>query len=394
MGTNPVFFHVDLDAFYASVEQLDHPEFRGKPVIVGALPGRRGVVSACSYEARKFGIHSAMSGYEAHRRCPHGVFLPVRMQRYQEVSRQVMAVFSSFTPVLQQISIDEGFLDMAGTERLFGPPRSAADQLKDAVRAQTGLTVTVGIASSRYIAKLASAYDKPDGRYEVKPGEEADFVLQVPIEDLWGVGKKTLARLRALGIDSVMRLRECELPFLRGHFGESSGVYLHQVCRGIDPGIYRDAGQSHSISSETTFETDVDDPEIVHRTVLELAEHVMFRLREERMQSSTVTVKVRDHDFQTSSAQRGLKHPVSSVDELFQVAKELVAKRWNRAVPLRLIGIGVSGVTADGGEVQGSLFEDETASRRRAVEEALLQLRHKHPETPQITRARLLSNDD
>ncbi|TVR34799.1 MAG: DNA polymerase IV [Spirochaetaceae bacterium] len=390
-AVDSVFFHVDLDAFYASVEQLDNPGYRGKPVIVGAHPDRRGVVAACSYEARRYGVHSAMPAAHAYRRCPHAIFVPVRMARYRELSQQVMAVFADFTPNLQQISVDEAFLDLSGTRRLFGSPYQTAVRLKQQVRTQTGLTVTVGVAASRYIAKLASACSKPDGLYVVEPGQEDRFVLTIKLSDLWGIGNKTLARLEALGIDSVAALRNAELPFLRGHFGESTGNYLHQVSRGIDPGIYSFEARSHSVSSETTFEIDVSDRRLVERTLLELAEHVMFRLHETRCSAATVTIKVRESDFQTHSAQRGLKHKLSSVDELYGVACALLSKRWDGHKPLRLIGLGVSGVERiRSGETQENLFTDETEDKRRKVEQALLELRRKRPDSVAVTRARLL----
>ncbi len=393
-ASTPVYFHVDLDAFYASVEQLDHPEYRGRPVIVGALPGSRGVVSACSYEARRYGVHSAMPISEAYRRCRHGVFVPVRMQRYRDVSRQVMELLARFTPELQQISVDEAFLDLSGTERLFGEPRSVAQQLRRQLRQETGLAATIGVAASRYIAKLASTFAKPDGLHVVAPGAAADFVLQLQLRDLWGVGRKTLSRLEALGIDTVAALRAAEPPFLRGHFGESTGQYLYQVSRGIDPGIYAAEAQSRSVSSETTFGTDVSDREVIERTLLELAELVMFRLREEHCGGVTVTVEVRDDDFTTRSAQRTLQRPVASVDELYREARALLAKRWDGVTPLRLIGLGVAGVRSDSEELQPDLFTDQHEDKRRKVEEALLDLRRKRPDSAPVTRARLLRPGD
>lgn len=393
-GRTSVYFHVDLDAFYASVEQLDHPEYRGRPVIVGALPGSRGVVSACSYEARRYGVHSSMPISEAHRRCRHGVFVPVRMKRYREVSRSVMALLSRFTPELQQISVDEAFLDLSGTERLFGEPSSVARNLRSQLREEIGLAATVGVAASRYIAKLASAYAKPDGLHEVPPGSESDFVLQLPLRDLWGVGRRTRSRLEALGIDTVAALRNTEPPFLRGHFGDSTGRYLYQVSRGIDPGIYAAEARSRSVSSETTFEADVSDREVIERTLLELAELVMFRLREERSGGTTVTIKVRDDDFTTRSAQRALQRPVGSVDELYREARTLLAKRWDGKTALRLVGLGVAGVHSETEELQPDLFADQREDKRRKVEEALRDLRHKRPNSAPVTRARLLRPDD
>ncbi|HRR02984.1 MAG TPA: DNA polymerase IV, partial [Treponemataceae bacterium] len=185
-----VFFHVDLDAFFAAVEQLDHPEYRGQPVIIAGDPDKRGVVSTCSYEARKFGIHSAMSSFRAHQLCPQGIFLPGRMHRYHEKSREVMAVLDGFSPDIRQISVDEAFLDMSGTERIFGTPREAALLLKQRVHDQTGLTISVGVAPNRYLAKIASGLSKPDGLTMIEPGEEASFMRARLLKDVWGVGEK------------------------------------------------------------------------------------------------------------------------------------------------------------------------------------------------------------
>ncbi|MCI0479004.1 DNA polymerase IV, partial [Candidatus Uhrbacteria bacterium] len=202
-----VFMHVDMDAFYASVEQHDNPAYQGKPVVVGALPGHRGVVSACSYEARTYGIHSAMPISEAYKLCPRAIYLPVRMERYQELSSRIMQILSRFTPDLQQMSVDEAFLDLSGTERLLGPPAQIARRIKEMVCEQTGLTISIGVAPSRYLAKLASERNKPDGLYIVEPGQEAEFVAALPLRKLWGIGKKTLGRLNSAGIHTVSGLR-------------------------------------------------------------------------------------------------------------------------------------------------------------------------------------------
>lgn len=384
------YFHVDMDAFYASVEQRDDPNIRGKPVIVGASPGHRGVVSACSYEARKFGVHSAMPISEAYRRCPHAVFLPVRMRRYQEVSRTVMAIFADYTPVIQQLSVDEAFLDMTGTERLFGPPEEAAARLKEDVREKTGLTISVGIASSKYIAKLASDYGKPDGLCRVEPGREEEFVGKLSLRELWGVGSKMRSRLATLGITTISDLKSYTERELATLLGQGAARYIYRAARGTDPGVYGESRKSHSISSETTFEHDVTDRQVLDRTLLHLCHTVMFRLLDEQKRSKTVSVKVRFSDFRTVSAQSTLSHWVTSAEELYHEALELVASRKPPNEPVRLIGVGLSNVERESGRDQQELFELPDDKKRR-VEEAVLRLKKRHA---QIQKASLLERGE
>lgn len=355
-----------MDAFYASVEQHDHPEYRGKPVVVGAAPGHRGVVSACSYEARVFGVHSAMPISQAHRLCPDGIYLPVRMARYQEVSRSIMRILAHYTPSLQQMSVDEAFLDLTGTERLFGPPVKIARAVKSTVLEQTGLTISVGVAPSKYLAKLASERDKPDGLCEVKPGEEETFVGKLELKALWGVGKKTLEHLHSVGITTVAELRRQTKPELSSLFGEAAAGYLHAVCRGEDPGLYGDRAHSHSISGERTFGADVKDPDAIEGTLLEVAHTCMFRLLDEEARSRTVTLKLRLADFTTFTVRRTLDHDVSSAEEIYDVARKLLSEKWDGSSAVRLIGCGLGNVKKGSAEAQQDLFDDRSDRRRRA----------------------------
>jgi len=371
-----LIFHVDMDAFYAAVEQGDQPEYRGKPVIIGAMPGSRGVVSACSYEARSFGVHSAMPISEAYRRCPDGIFLPVRMERYQEVSRGIMKLFEAFTPKIQQISVDEAFLDMTGTERLFGPPRETATRVKEHVRAESGLVISIGVAPNKFLAKLASDYDKPDGLWIVEEGEEESFIDRLELKDLWGIGKKMLERLHELNIRDVRSLRSYSRETLRGILGKSAGEYLYQAVRGIDPGVLREERKSHSVSNETTFEEDTSDPELIRHTLLELSHEVAFRLLEGGETGTTAFIKLRFSDFVTTTAQKTLAHPLTSAEQLFEVAQELVEKRYGGGEKLRLIGVGVSGVYSRTAGSQQELFSDPDSKRGR-VEQAVQELRSK-----------------
>lgn len=385
----PVFLHVDMDAFYASVEQRDNPGYIGRPVIVGAQPGHRGVVSACSYEAREYGIHSAMPISQAHRLCPNGIFLPVRMRRYQEVSSTIMSILTRHTPDLQQMSVDEAFLNMTGTERLLGPVVETARRIKEEVLRETSLTISVGVAPSKYLAKLASERDKPDGLCVVEPGGESAFVAGLPLKALWGIGKKTLSHLNALGVTTIAQLREYSKADLAAHFGSAASGYLHAVCRGEDPGLYSDHAHSHSISGERTFESDVKNTPALERTLLEIAESCLHRLMEEQARSRTVTLKLRLADFTTFTQRKTVDHDIASAEELFAVAKELMYRKWDRSTPVRLIGCGLGNVESGAPEAQQELFDDR-ADRQRRAEAAVFSLRKRGMK---VGRARLLKRN-
>jgi DNA polymerase-4 len=385
-----VFLHVDMDAFFAAVEQRDNPDLKGLPVIVGAQPGHRGVVSACSYEAREYGIHSAMPISQAYRLCPEGVFLPVRMRRYQEISGTIMSILGHYTPQLQQVSVDEAFLDLTGTDRLFGPPESTAKKIKLEVREKTGLTISVGVAASKYMSKLASERDKPDGLCVVEPGKEAEFVLGLPLKALWGVGKKTLSHLNALGVTTVAQLRQYTKQDLAEQFGMAAAGYLYSVCRGVDPGLYGDQAQSHSISGERTFDTDVKNAPALERTLLEVAQSCMYRMLEEKARSRTVTLKLRLADFTTYTQRKTLDHDVAAAEELYSVAKELLYRKWDRVTPVRLIGCGLGNVQAGAPEAQQDLFDDR-ADRQRRAEAAVFSLRKRGL---RVGKARLLKGPE
>jgi DNA polymerase IV len=388
--TRPVILHVDMDAFYASIEQHDNPEYREKPVIVGAAPGHRGVVSACSYEARPFGIHSAMPINQAYRLCPQGVYLPVRMHRYQEVSGRIMAILAEYTPTLQQMSVDEAFLDLTGTRRLLGDPEDVGRTIKARVREETGLTISVGIAPSHYLAKLASEVDKPDGFYVVQPGQEADFVAGLPLKAMWGVGKKMLARLHALGIETVAQLREYTREELAVELGAGAAHYLYAISRGVDPGLYSEARSSHSISGERTFEHDVTSPDALDRALLEIAHTCTFRLMDEGGHSRTVTLKLRLTDFTTFTLRRTLAHEVTSADELYRSARELLRSKWDRVTPVRLVGCGLGNVESGPPDGQQDLF-DQSSEKRMKLEQAVYRLRR---QGLRVKKARLLDEDE
>lgn len=372
-GTAPaVIFHVDMDAFYASVEQHDNPALRGRPVVVGGR-GPRGVVAACSYESRVYGVHSAMPMGEALRRCPDAVVVPVRMQRYREVSTTIMDRFRDYSPQVQPISIDEAFLDMTGTGRLLGPPRVVAQRLKADIKGVSGLTISVGIGSSRFIAKLASDVDKPDGLHEVAAGAEAEFVLGLELADLWGLGASTRRRLEALGIDSVLALRDTREEVLRGHFGASGGAYLAAIARGDDPGIYQGGRQRHSISAEETFDRDIVDPDRLRHQMIDLADEVFHRSIAEQWRGRTIQVKYRLPPFETHTVSRTLSRQIQSSDELARIGMDLLESR-REGRPLRLLGIGLSGTEAEPPDTQQELFGGETGP---AIDPVIVDLRRR-----------------
>ncbi len=363
-----MYFHVDLDAFYASVEQRDNPAYRGRPVVVGALPGNRGVVAACSYEARAFGIHSAMPISEAYRRCPDAVYVRPRMREYVAESNRIMDTLREFSPVVRQISVDEAFLDMRGTERLLGPPKKVASTLKVQVREKHSLALSVGVATNRYVAKIASAYGKPDGLYVVSPGEEAAFLRGLPLTKLWGAGKVLRRRLEGRGVSSVEELQKKDEKWLTAAFGPSAGAFLYHAAQGLDPGIYPDEPKSRSISNETTFGEDTEDAEEIRRALLWLCDTLTFRLLEEELYATTLTVKVRDADFSTTSVQKTFSRGLRTTEELYARSLELLERRWNGRSPLRLIGVGLSNFVSSR---EPELFVDEEEERYDRVEDAV-----------------------
>lgn len=380
-------FHLDFDAFYASVEQRDNPELRGRPVVVGAAPGGRGVVSACSYEARAFGVRSAMPVSEAGRLCPDAVFLPVRMAHYAAVSRQVMESLATFSPVVSPISIDEAFMEIAGLERLWGPPRQLAERIRREVQDRWQLTISIGGAATRYFAKLASARSKPDGVLLVPAGTERTFLSRLEVRELWGIGATSERRLARHGITRVEQLLRLDRTTATALAGEGLSRYLLTICAGGDPGPFAPQRRSHSLSSETTFPADTADRVVLERTLLRLAHRLMERMFAGAWEANTVVLKVRDNRFRTSTVRRSLGRPVASAQETFQVARQLLQRRWDGQRPLRLLGIGFARA-ARHVYSQGELF-DSKSQRIRQVEQTVARIRAGSGGPP-ITKASLL----
>ncbi|HET9851141.1 MAG TPA: DNA polymerase IV [Candidatus Limnocylindrales bacterium] len=386
MPTAPrTILHVDLDAFFAAVEQRDNPELRGRPVVVGMGGGSndRGVVSAASYEARTFGVHSAMPIVTARRLCPTCVFVPVRGAAYQAASREVMGILRRFTPLVQPISIDEAFLDVTESRQLFGEGEAIGRRIKEAIRAELELTASVGVASTKLVAKIASDLRKPDGLVAVEPGTEARFLAPLPISRLWGVGASTAAALRDFSVVTIGDLQVLDRLALVRRFGKH-GASLVDRAHGIDPDPVDDPDAAKSVSHETTFDEDTSDPEVLERTLLAMAEGVSGRLRHAGLKAGTITVKVRDSGFNTLTRQRGLPEPTDMTEPIWRLAVEL-ARPEMRGKRIRLLGVAASGF---GAREQLGLFEVEDARRRRAIE-AADELRERFG-TRAVTRARLL----
>jgi DNA polymerase-4 len=364
----PVFIHADLDAFYASVEQLDHPEYRAKPVIVGGLPGdRRSVVATASYEARTFGVHSAMPVAEALRLCPQGIFLRGRMDRYREKSREIMDIFRDYSPEVQQLSIDEAFLDITGTEGLFGPPAALAGKLKDQVRAETGLTVSVGIAVNKYIAKIASGLSKPDGLSIIeKDGGEA-FMRSLPVGKIWGAGPRTQELFKKYGLrfgEDIYRLSKNALVSI---FGEAFGLFLYRAVRGEAAAAFDEERGTHSMSAERTFEFDLYDTFAIETALFDICQSLMWRLLDCRWQSRTVSIKIRYRDFSTESGRETFQNPVRSFNELYERLLGLFYKKYRPGKGLRLLGAGLMNLETRRAR-QGELFDKEDDTPRPAAE--------------------------
>lgn len=369
-----VFFHIDLDAFFASVEILDNPEYRGKPLIIGT-PGPRHVASTCSYEARKYGVHSAMPMTEALRLCPNAICIPGRMHRYSEMSRRVMGIISSFAPGFLQVSVDEAFLDLTGMERIYPLPGKAARKLKDEIRKETGLTASIGVASSRFVAKLASDYRKPDGLTIVPRGKEEEFVSAVGLRKLWGIGDSTYQSLIRKGITSVEILRKYDENDLKHFFGESNGHYLYLVARGIDPGIYQGEAKSRSISAERTFYPDVFGYDALDSYLLEMSQEVMFRALDEKKVPRSVSIKLRYGDFTTISIQTTPVKPIYSSTDVYNISRELLRSKYNGS-GIRLIGVALQSIY-DGSDVEQQDFFSEKEEKERKLEKTIIELKKK-----------------
>jgi DNA polymerase-4 len=352
-----VILHVDMDAFFASVEQHDHPEYRGKPVIVGAPPDKRGVVCAASYEARRFGVHSAMPSREAGRRCPHGIFVPPNGPRYADVSRQVFALFHRYTPLVEPLSIDEAFLDVTGAGHIFGDGVAIAALIRKDIVTDTGLTASVGVASNKFLAKLASDMDKPDGITLVPTEASAivAFLAPLPVGRIWGVGKVLQQTLATGGFHLVRDLQEGSLPLLEQLVGARGAAHLRQLAFGIDERPLTTTREEKSMSREHTFAADCESSEVIANVVRTLVEDVGQALRKSGFQARVVRIKIRWRGFDTITRQRRLPEGVCDDATIRETALDLL-EREGLDRPVRLIGVGVSDL-GDRNWLQADLFD-------------------------------------
>ncbi|MBI2873734.1 MAG: DNA polymerase IV [Firmicutes bacterium] len=356
--------HVDMDAFFASVEQRDDPSLKGRPVIVGHPLGGRGVVSAASYEARPYGVRSGMPLTEALKLCPHASVVPPDHARYSRVSRQLRAIYLEYTPLVEPLSLDEAFLDVTGSRALFGPPESIGRAIKDRILSETALRASIGIAPNKFLAKVASDLRKPDGFVTVMEEGIGSFLAVLAVERLWGVGPATAAGLRAVGLRTVGEVAAAGEKFLSSRFGRI-GKELHLLSLGIDPRPVVPFREARSIGAETTFPVDLRGEDELHTALLGLAERVARRLRRTRLLARTVVLKVRFPDFQTVSRSRTLAEPTAGDPQLYRAAGELLeeALKGGRGKGVRLLGVTGKNLVPGSGVVQSTLFEEPLGER-------------------------------
>ncbi len=336
--------HVDMDAFYASVEQRDHPEYRGYPVVVGADPKEgkgRGVVSAASYEAREFGVHSALPIGQAFQRCPRGIFLPVRMSRYQEVSTHIFSIFQRYTDLVEPLSLDEAFLDVTGSLRLFGTPQAIGAQIQRDIWEEEHLNASVGVATNKFVAKVASDLQKPQGFVIVPAGTERGFLHDLPIERLWGAGPKTAKRLRRQGYETIGQLAATSCAELSVWLGKQ-GKQFWELANGLDDREVVPEEPAKSIGAEMTFEVDIADLAVMKQTFLELTKRVGSRLRAEKVQAKTLTVKFRTQHFQTFTRSMTLQEPTDQDSTIYHQAIMLLERLPCATEKVRLLGLAGS----------------------------------------------------
>lgn len=387
-----VIIHLDMDAFYPAVEVLDNPALKGKPVIVGGS-NERGVVSSASYEARKFGVHSAMPMAKAIGLCPKGIFLPVRMSRYQEVSKSIFKIFCLFTPLVEPLSIDEAFLDVTDSAHLFGTPVEIAKKIKQVVLNETGLTVSAGVAPCKFVAKIASDMDKPDGLTVVQSDRVRDFLNPLPVNKMWGIGKKTTVALSRLNIHTFEDLSRMPVELLERKFGKH-GAKMHQLSMGIDE---RDVEPEHdvkSISHEETFARDIVDMNFAKKELLSLSNKVARRMRSEGITGKTVTLKVKYSDFVQITRSTTLLNSTNDGFKIYATSCCLLKKTKVGKRPVRLLGISISQLNLFGTETQLSLFQqDKASSKRERLNAALDSISDKFGEKS-VRPGTLLQNND
>ncbi len=352
---SPIILHIDMDAFFASVEQLDDPSLRGQCVIVGGQ-SQRGVVAAASYEARKYGIHSAMPIFQARQRCRNLIILPPRRKRYAELSRRIMAILANFSPLVEPVSIDEAFVDITGSQRLYGLPGQIARTIKERIRSETGLTCSVGAAPNKFLAKIASDMNKPDGLTLIAPEQVQDFVETLPIGKVPGVGQRAQQQLRELGIRTLGQVKACPMELLVRKMGKF-GHRLTDLAHGRDDTPVTPQSETKSISTETTLSRDTHDRETLKRYLLSQSQTVARELRHKKFRGRTITLILKTSDFQRHCRSRTLSKPVQSAEKIYRTALELL-QTFPLTQPVRLVGVGAGGLQPAEKTIQADLFPD------------------------------------
>ena len=361
-----MILHVDMDAFYAAIEERDRPELVGRPIIVGGSPDGRGVVAAANYAVRAFGVHSAMPTSTALRLCPHVIVLPVRMAHYAAISKQIRDIFFRYTPLVEPLSLDEAFLDVTGCRQLFGDAATIATRIKQDIKRETGLVASVGVAPNKFLAKIASDLEKPDALVIVDPAKIIEFLDPLPVGRLWGVGKVTGKSMQRLGVETIGQLRELSRETLKITFGDS-GEHFWRLAHGIDDRSVVPDRDAKSISHETTFSADIADIESLRSWLIDLTEQVARRLRRHHRLGRTVQIKLRFSDFSTITRSRTLPKATDVTQEIWQAASDLLTQAFSShrvagAKGIRLIGVGVSGLDQSR-DVQPLLFDDPDQQR-------------------------------
>ena len=356
--------HVDMDAFFVEVERMDDPSLRGRPVAVGG-DGLRGVVASASYEARAYGVRSALPMVRAKRMCPDLVVVPGRHHRYAEESERVFAVFADFTPLVQGLSLDEAFLDVSGLRYHYRDARQAAEAIRARILEEVGLPASVGAATVLYLAKMASGMAKPDGIYVIAAGTEKEFLRDLPVRKLWGVGLSTGARLAEMGIETAGDAARTPLRVLRNRLGRAAGEHLHQLAQGVDPREVEVDSETKSVSAEETYAADITDRSAMETELLRLADRVSWRLRACGLWGRTVSIKVRYSDFTTITRSETRDAPANLTRHIHEGARRLLERAQTGGRPVRLLGVGVSNLTGEEGPVQPTLSASGERERRR-----------------------------
>ncbi len=371
--------HIDMDAFYASVEQRDTPELQGKPVIVAGTPEMRGVVCAASYEARKFGIHSAMPTRRAIKLCPHAIVLPVRMERYVEISHRIHNIFQQFTSEIEPISLDEAFLDVTGSIKLFGSAEKIATDIKRQIKDQLGLIASVGIAPNKFLAKLASDLDKPDGFVIITEENKQKILDPLSVAKIWGIGKTTEQVLKSKGIYTIRQIREAPLKVIKNIFGSQTQEIL-ELANGIDNRKVESSGEAKSLSTEQTFAKDISERDTLLSILLNQVEDIAYRLRKNNLAARTITLKLRYSNFRTITRSVSFENPTNTTQILWEQAKQIFVNWHNKSAgALRLMGFGVSNLQK-AGTGQLLLFTDPQQQKQEKIDNACDKIRDKFGE--------------